>query len=48
MKIWYNIVLIGVRRVDEGVKCVVGARTQKESSLSLRDLEKGVPHIILS
>ena len=37
MKIWYNIVPIGVRRVDEGVKCVMGARTKEEWSLILRD-----------
>jgi hypothetical protein len=32
-----RIVQAGVRRSVEGVKCVMGARTQEECSLSLRD-----------
>jgi hypothetical protein len=37
MRIWNSIVSIGVRRGVEGVKCVMGAKTQEECSLNLKD-----------
>jgi hypothetical protein len=37
MRIQYSIVLIRVRINIEGVKCVVGEKTQEDFPLSLRD-----------